>query len=438
MRFGRLIGAWLVLASLVPAQDVAPEVLLLARIKFHMRKELAHLPNYTCLETIARFHKEPGHPFRFEGQLKPLDTVRLEIVYSNGREWYGAPGDRNLSADNPAEFIGSGMIGNGTFAMDLNNIFEAATFTYRGEEAVGSRMAVRYDFRLSAMMKAFAISIQGGYGTVGQKGSLWADPQSLDLLRLESSADEIPPYLPVEVQSTKMNYARTRIGDYDVLLAQQADLHMLESSGEENYDRLEFTHCRAFSAQSAIHFDPEPQEPAKTPPPAPPTVVVPEGASDAVPAFLPITIELTTPITDKDTVGRLIEGRVSGDVLRKGKVIIPKGSLVRGRIRRLERYQGRPIGGGDFIVGLEFTEVEAVGGPLRFYADLLRMERRPGVRPTLSERVLVRDAWGAYEAAEETITLPELPGVASFFVSGTSFTLPSGFRMFWRTRGLIR
>jgi len=107
-----------------------------------MREELSHLPNYTCLETIARFRKEPGHPSQFQGQLKPLDTVRLEIVYSNHREWYGSPGSRNLSADDPVEFIGSGMIGNGAFAITLHNIVEGATFRYRGEEALAGGPAI--------------------------------------------------------------------------------------------------------------------------------------------------------------------------------------------------------------------------------------------------------------------------------------------------------
>ncbi|MBZ5626749.1 MAG: hypothetical protein LAQ69_49940 [Acidobacteriia bacterium] len=356
MRFSRLVGAWLVLAGLVGAQNLAPEVLLLARIKSHMREELAHVPNYTCLETIARFRKEPGRPSPFQGELKPMDTVRLEIVYADRKEWYGSPGDRNLSTDNPVEFIGSGMIGTGAFALTLSNVFEGAAFTYRGEDAVSGRKAAKYDFHLPQLLKVFQISILGGSGTVGEEGSFWADPQSLDLLRLESHADEIPPYLPLEEASTKVSYARTRIGDLNVLLAQQADLHMLETSGVESYDRIEFTHCRAFSTQSTIHFEPEPQEPAKYLPPAPPTVVLaPEGASQAVPALLPITVQLTTPITYKDTVGTLIEGRVSGDVMRKGKIMIPNGSVVRGRIRRLERHQRSS--GGDFILGLEFTEV---------------------------------------------------------------------------------
>jgi hypothetical protein len=43
-----------------------------------------------------------------------------------------------------------------------------------------------------------------------------------------------------------------RIGEYNVLLAQQADSYMLDAAGEESYNRLEFTHCRAYSARTQI------------------------------------------------------------------------------------------------------------------------------------------------------------------------------------------
>ena len=132
-------------------------------------------------------------------------------------------------------------------------------------------------------------------------------------------------------------------------------------------------------------------------------------------------------------MGTLIEARVSADVVRKGKIVVPHDSLVRGRIRRLERYQT----GAEFVVGLEFTEVEVNGRSLRFYADLIRMDRRPGIRPALDEPVIVRTA-GGIQTTSQTVTLHELPGVASFFVNGKTFTLPSGLRTVWRTRGLIR
>jgi hypothetical protein len=421
MSLWKIAGVSLMLASVGTPQTVSADLLLLSRIKLHMREELSHIPNYTCLETISRFRNNPGSHSQSQRQLAPLDTVRLEIVYSNHREWYGAPGGRNLSVDDPGTFIASGMIGNGAFAATLNNILEAASFTYRGEENLGGRTAVKYDFRLRRLLNAFRISIPGGDGTVGEEGSFWADPQSLDLIRLKSRADEIPPSLPLAEASESVNYARMRIGEDDVLLAQQAELHMLHASGMESYNRLDFTHCHAYSAHSDLRFDPKPDEP--------PQASIPNtaaGTGQNIPASLLFTVELTTSISDKNSVGTLIEGKVSGDVLRKGKIVIPRGSVVRGRIRRLERSPE----GGAFILGLEFTEVDAPGGSLPFYADLLRIEKNPGLQPVFSEQVLV--------SYRETITLPELPGVASFLVSGTTFTLPRGFRMVWRTRGPIR
>jgi len=242
--------------------------------------------------------------------------------------------------------------------------------------------------------------------------------------------------LPVEETSTDVNYARTQIGEHAALLAQQADLHMLETTGVEGYDRMEFTHCRAFSAQSAIRFGSEPQDAGEPSPPDSLKALSAGGATvEAVPALLLVAVKLTTPITDKDAVGTLIEAKVAGDVIRKGKLNIPDGSLIRGRIRRLERYQ--KSGSAYFIVGLEFTEVEVNRGSLRFYADLLRMDKRPGIHASRSEQVMVRSSIG-FEARSQTINLPELPGVASFFVEGKTFTIPSGLRTVWRTRSLIR
>lgn len=125
---------------------------------------------------------------------------------------------------------------------------------------------------------------------------------------------------------------------------------------------------------------------------------------------------------------------MTSGVVRKRKNVIPSGSTVSGRIRRLERY----VGGAAFIVGLEFTEVTVpVYGPMLFYADLLRIDKNPRIALSRSERVLMPNS-GAVQTREQTVTLSELPGVASFFVSGKTFTIPSSLRMVWRTRAPIR
>ncbi len=416
-----IIGASLLaLAAVAVPQDLAPEVLLLSRIKRHMRDEVSQLPNYTCLETVSRFHRAGPH-----SDLNPLDTVRLEIIYSDHKEWYGSPGERNVNNSNPSSFVGSGLMGSGAFATTLTNVMSGAHFAYQGKENVGERKAVRYDFQFFRQPGAFQISMVGGSGYVGEKGAIWIDPESLDLIRIEAHADDIPGYLPLAAQTTTVNYVRTRIGDRSALLAQEGEMDLVESEGIENYDRLDFTHCRAYSSESAIRFDAEPSFPvATTAAPAAP------GSAPNLPALLRVAVRLTTPVSSGDSVGTLIGGKVSGNVLYKGKIVLRDGAAVQGRIRRLERYQGKGSGvAGDYIVGLEFTDVEAVGGHAPFYADLLSLDRRPDIRAALKEQV---------SAGEAKITLPELPGVASFFVSGKSFTIPAGFGTEWRTRGPIR
>jgi len=63
--------AGLGLAWAAAAQGLPPGALLLARVKAHMREELARLPNCSCLETVRRDRQPAG------GQMRPLDTVRL-------------------------------------------------------------------------------------------------------------------------------------------------------------------------------------------------------------------------------------------------------------------------------------------------------------------------------------------------------------------------
>lgn len=154
-------------------QDLSPEVLMLARVKSHAREELARIPNYTCVEVLQRFHKTSGP----KSTMKPLDTMQLEVAQIGGREMYSWLGDRNFKEDDPAAFIGSGMIGNGLFAAHLRSLFVAgsATFQYRGEEDLGGHSTLRYDFRLPSLWSRYTIHVAGGSGDVGMKGAFWAD-----------------------------------------------------------------------------------------------------------------------------------------------------------------------------------------------------------------------------------------------------------------------
>lgn len=421
-----LLLAFAALRSAV-AQDLPPGAVLLARIKSHTRAELARLPNCSCLESVRREYRPSG------GKLRPLDTIRLEVLYSNHHEFYASPGDRAFNEEHPSAFAGSGTIGNGHFALFLSEIAGEGlvTYQYKGEEPLRGHLLARYDYRVPVSMSGHTMTFTEGRGTVGMKGSFWADPATFDILRIEMEAEDIPPQLPVELSTTAIDYSHTNLGGADFLVPQAAETRLVKFSGEESINHIEFTHCHLYGAESSISFGPS-SGPATFG-----ASSVLEVKRELLPA-LQIVVKVATPVTQQTPVGKLIEGAVVGNVVRKGNVIIPDGSPVRGRVRRLE---WNPDKGGYFVVALEFTDIEVGGARYRFFADLQETDPLPGLHQTLRidkrEPRAVADGNPAYVESTEILSLPEIPGVGSFFVQSPNLELPAGFRMTWKTRALV-
>ena len=427
-----LAAGLLVAGAGVPQDLLPPGILLLSRVKQHIKQEVERLPNISCLETVQREVQPPG------GKPRPLDTVRLEVLATGNHEFYASPGERKFSEQHPVRYTGSGVIGDGFFGLYLKEVLVAGSvsYEYKGEEDVAGRHLARYDWRLPLMFSGHIFTLQEGSGTVGMHGSFWADPQTYDVIRLEFHADNIPPTLPLTEAVTIINYAATGLGENQVvLLPESGDFRMTRFSGEMDHNRVEFTHCRLFGAQSTISFgapDAAAEAPARF------ATSSNDDTLRPLPAGLQIAVKLTTKISSETLVGSLIDGVVAGNTVSKGQVVIANGSRVRGRIRRLERYTDPPP---HFVVAIEFTAVESEGIRYRFYADPVEMDPAPGVEQTLEQRDPFRMISHTGEVKTvrtdiHTTTLPGLPGVASFFIRGTKLNLPPGFRTVWRTRTL--
>ena len=87
-------------------QPLAPQTLLLSRIKYHNLLTLARLPNYTCRETIERSYRTPP-----DRKFHILDLVRLEVAYVGNRELYGWPGAQKFEEKDITETANSLGIG---------------------------------------------------------------------------------------------------------------------------------------------------------------------------------------------------------------------------------------------------------------------------------------------------------------------------------------
>jgi hypothetical protein len=429
-------------------QDLPPGVLLVARIKAHVKEQVAHMPQYTCLETFERFRKLAGP----KAKPTPQDTVRLEVLFTGRKEFFDSPGGRDFKEEDPVAFIGGGLIGNGMFAGDLQTLFvsDQGLFTYRGEERLAGRPSARFDFRVPILNSGYVLATPSGRALVAWKGTFWADPVSLDLIRLEVRADEIPPLLEITDAITTVEYARTRIGREDVPLPQTGELRLLGTAGDEALDRFEFTHCRSFQTETSISY----AEPAAMPQPPKAAQGAPNHADPPVaralpfPAGLTVTIALDAAVTDLAAVGEMIDGHVAGNVIFRGKTVIPDGATVRGRIRRLEHYADM---GGYFTLGFEFTDIEAGGLSTRFFANLETAAPLAGFESSMSNgssRTLdTRSSTASIGTFErigglvtqfdrKVVSVPALPGVGTFFMRGAHFEIPKGWKMVWKTQAL--
>jgi hypothetical protein len=423
--------AVLIFAGMAVAQDLPPGVLLLSRVKNHIQEELQRLTRVSCLETVWR-EQQPPH-----GKMRPLDTVRLEVLTYGDKELFASPGDRKFSPQHPLTYAGSGMLADGLFGPYLKDILlnGGASTEYKGEEDAGGRRLARYDYRLPLMLSGQTIHTPEGSGSVGLRGSFWVDLRTYDVTRLELNAYDFPPTLPVSEATASINYARTRLADnLALLLPESADVRLAKYSGEVSHNRIEFTFCRVFGAASTIDFNAP--DSAEQPPRFGAASV--DETLRPLPGGLKIAVKLRSRISGDMAVGTLIDGVVAGNVAARHEVVIPAGSAVRGRIRRMERY-GDPFA--YFVVGLEFTEVEVQGIRYLFYADLLEIDPAPGVELTLSTKDTseINDPryGGTFSRqTRENLVLYRLPGVAVFFFKGGRLELPPDFRTVWKTRPL--
>lgn len=393
----RCFAVMLACAMLICAQEtapLAPEVLQLSKIRRHMLANLARQPNYTCTETVERSHRAaPNRKFQL------LDTIRLEVALVEGKEMFGWPGAKSFEETDLRRIVSTGAIGNGNFANHARAIFEGhnATFDYRGVDD----SALRYDFRVPLMLSGYKLRVEDREAIVGYHGSVWADPASLDVRRLDVFADDIPASLGLVEATDRMNYSRVKIGEGDFLLPASSELTLVDLNGSENQNEVRFSACRQFSGESVLTFGDAPAPEADTAP----------VAEIGLPSDLWLRLTLLDDIdVRKSAVGDPVHARLENELRHKGKLLFAKGAVVVGRITRMERH-------GDYTdLGLEFSEIESPGLRARLKAKL--------------EQVIGLDPFGMHPVRSAPQPRPE-PGEG--VIPLTNSQLRHGVLMFWRT-----
>ena len=393
------------------AGELPAHILNLARIERKMTAELKQLPNYTCLETIDRYRAAEGR------KMKPYDRIRINVAIVDGKELYSWPGAKTFDDRKLGEMVNHGFISDGDFAAMSRNIFvhRTAAITYAGVEGESNRNLLRYDFHIPQMMSGWQLRARNSSGIVGAKGSFWVDAGTLDLVRLNFAAEDLPPFSQDRWLEENAEYGKVRIGSEDLLLPLAVDLEAESFDGSRYRNHATFSGCRRYGSESTISFGDENTTAAGTVPTAP------REDPRALPGGIAIVLRLEGPIdSDRAAVGDEIRAMVSKDARFGDELVLPRGAIAKGVIRRFDRHTGnRPY----YEVGLEFSEAEYDGHSAVVFGKLDDVSSFMGFH---------RNAIGYATAAGERPS----PGVGYFYVEGESIRIPKGVYFTWLTRAV--
>jgi hypothetical protein len=314
-----LLG-WIALAGAAHAADLTPSELL-ARIRNQMAQTLAHLPDYTCRETIQRSVQARGSN-RFVNQ----DLLRVDVAFLGGRELYAWPGSPRFGDQSLIDMVPEGAIATGSYGALSKDVFatNSAVFAFDGWRVENGRNQARFRYSVPLDRSLYVIRSNTLADIVPYHGWFTADADTYDVILFEMDANEIPRTLDTLQELQYIEFARSRIGTSEYLLPAASDTLLMDLSGAMSHNHIVFGRCRQYTGESTVTFT-EPGVIPEAPPPEPPR---------PLPRGVQLQLRLTTPIERGVTaIGDVVVGEITKEVRRP--VQIPKGAMASLRITRM-------------------------------------------------------------------------------------------------------
>jgi hypothetical protein len=199
-------------------RSLSPDAPLIERAREAAFEFSEKLPNFICDEVMARY----AHRGR---QDSPLDVVSAELVYDNARESYrnvkinGSPTNTDLEEIDGARSTGE-------FASTLLDLFSPDTDAQFGPGAastIASFNAQVYDFRVRREHSHWRVQADTQTLYPAYQGSVWVDPKTARVLRVEMQARDIPSKFPMDTIESAVDYSYVTIGGTAFLLPVHAE-----------------------------------------------------------------------------------------------------------------------------------------------------------------------------------------------------------------------
>ena len=211
------------------------------------------LPSYVCTELVTRSQSE-STPANFQ----PIDVVSMEVLYTDGREDY-----RNIQINGKKtvkkieETGGAWSTGEfGTVLVDLFSPATGATFHYRRDSRAGGIMAKMYDFEVAREGSHWSIHATSQTYNPAYVGSVWIDPATSRVLRIEMDAKGFPGEFPLDHVESATDYQYIRLGDAkQYLLPVHAEtLSCQRGTAYCSRNVIDFRNYHKYTGESSITF----------------------------------------------------------------------------------------------------------------------------------------------------------------------------------------
>lgn len=207
------------------------------------------LPNFICDELVMRHQSERRIP-----DWKYQDRVEVELLYVDGKEDYrnirrnGKP----LKKGSPED---SGSWSTGEFGTVLADIFSSATnaqFKRKGASAATGMPAEVYEYSVAQPNSHWQIRF-GRTVKPAYSGSLWIDPKTARVLRIEMGTKKLPADYEIDTVESVVDYSWVTIsGNKYLLPVKSQNLACVRGTFNCTKNEIEFRNYRKFTAESQV------------------------------------------------------------------------------------------------------------------------------------------------------------------------------------------
>jgi hypothetical protein len=210
-------------------------------------------PDFICQEYMTRYASS-GRPANWNAQ----DVVSAEVLFVNGHESYRKVAVNGKAAGKDLEQL-DGSWSTGEFAsvlLDLLSNSTAADFRFDKLSTSAGEPARVYSFQVAQSNSHWHVKTASQSLDPAYQGSVWIEPESGRVLRIEIQARSLPRQFPLDTVELAVDYQNVRIGTGEFLLPTHAE-SLACQRGTSDCDRnaIDFRNYHKYEVDSSIVYE---------------------------------------------------------------------------------------------------------------------------------------------------------------------------------------